>query len=71
MDAAALKDKLQARLVALQAQRAELVTNTQAQLARFDAQIGAIRNLAQNWETLTIEQALEALEQAGVGLKVG
>ena len=65
-----LKDKLQARYVALQAQRAELLTRHTGELATLDGQIAALRTLAQQWDTMTVEQALTALEQTGIRLEL-
>lgn len=65
-----LKQKLIDRLTALQTQRSEKATEFSAQLARYDAQIVALRNLAQNWDTLTVEQALAGMEQTGVTLEL-
>lgn len=66
--ALALRQRLQERFAALQAQRAEKAAKYQADLAAIDAQIAALRTLAQNWDTLTLDQALAALEQTGVRL---
>lgn len=63
-----LKQKLIDRFTALQTQRSEKAAEFQAQLAKYDSQIAALRTLAQQWDTMTVEQALTALEQTGVTL---
>lgn len=65
-----LKQKLQDRLQALQAHRQETAQRAQAQLAAIDGQIDAIKTLAQQWDTLTVDQALAALNQAGILLEL-
>jgi len=63
-----LKQKLIDRLTALQTQRSERAAEFQAQLAKLDDQIAALRTLAQNWDTLTVDQALADLAQTGITL---
>jgi hypothetical protein len=63
-----LKAKLQDRFQALTKQRAEKAASFAAQLAAIDAQIDALRSLAQNWDTFTVDQALAALDQTGITL---
>jgi hypothetical protein len=63
-----LKAKLQDRFQALTKQRAEKAAAFAAQLALIDAQIDALRSLAQNWDTFTVDQALAALDQTGITL---
>jgi hypothetical protein len=65
-----LKQKLIERLTALQTQRSEKAAEFQGQLARYDEQITAIRDLAQSWDTLTVDQALAALEKTGIRLEL-
>jgi len=65
-----LKAKLSERLAALQAQRAEKAAEFAAILALIDAQITAIRDLAQNWDTYTVDQALAKLAETGVRLEL-
>lgn len=63
---AELKEKLQRRLAALMTQRSERVAAFNAELAELDKQITAIRNLAQQWDSLTVEQGITLLNQTGV-----
>lgn len=65
-----LKDKLQARFLALQKQRTEMVARQAGELATLDGQISALRTLAQNWDSMTVEQALTALDQTGIRLEL-
>jgi hypothetical protein len=65
-----LKQKLIERLTALQTQRSEKAAEFQGQLARYDEQITAIRDLAQSWDTLTVDEALAALDKTGIHLEL-
>jgi len=65
-----LKAKLLDRYNALRVQRAEKAAEFQAIIAKIDAQIAALQNLAQNWDTLTVDEALAGLEQTGVTLEL-
>jgi hypothetical protein len=70
MNAAELKAKLQARATALQTHRAELVARCDAQVAQLDTQLAAIRALAQNWDTYTVEQAITKLAETGLAMEI-
>jgi len=63
-----LKQKLLDRYTALQTQRSEKALEFQGILAHYDDQIAALRTLAQQWDTMTVDQALTALEQTGITL---
>jgi hypothetical protein len=63
-----LRERLVERRRALLIQRAEKAADFARQLAVIDAQIAAIQSLAQNWDTLTLDQALAQLELTGVSL---
>ena len=65
-----LKDKLLARFTGLQTRRSELIARHAGEIATLDEQIAALRTLAQQWDTLTVEQALAALEKTGIRLDV-
>lgn len=65
-----LKQKLIERAQALQAQRTERAAQYAGDLAAMDAKLVALRDLAQNWDTYTVEQALAKLAQTGVDLEV-
>ena len=65
-----LKDKLQERFLALQKQRAEIVARQAGEIATIDGHINALRTLAQQWDSMTVEQALTALEQTGIRLEL-
>lgn len=65
-----LKQQLIDRLTKLQTQRSEKAAEFAAILAKYDAQIQAIRDLAQNWDSLTIDQALAELAQTGITLEL-
>jgi hypothetical protein len=65
-----VKQKLVDRLAALQTQRSEKAAEFAGQLAKIDDQITALRTLAQSWDTLTVDQALAALEKTGVTLEL-
>lgn len=65
-----LKEKLIDRLKALQAQRNEKAGEFAAAIARYDDQITAIRDLAQAWDTLTLDQAILALEKVGISFDI-
>lgn len=61
-----LKAQLVDRFTKLQAQRAEKAAEFAAQLAMLDDQIATLRDLAQRWESLTVDQALDAVARAGI-----
>lgn len=65
-----LKQKLVERLTALQSQRSEKQAEFSAILARYDAQITAIRDLAQTWDSITVDQALTKLADTGINLEL-
>lgn len=66
--ASPLKTKLQDRFQALTMQRAEKVAQFAAIIAAIDSQLDALRSLAQNWDTYTVDEALATLERTGVTL---
>lgn len=61
-----LKDQLIDRFTKLQTLRSERAADFAAQLARLDQQISELRTLAQQWDTMTVDQALAAVERAGI-----
>ena len=63
-----LKQKLIDRFAALKTQRDEKAAQFAAELASIDAQLAALRDLAQNWDTLTVDQALAELAATGIRL---
>lgn len=65
-----LKQKLIDRGVALKAHRDELAARYTAELSTLDARIQALRDLALNWDTLTVDQALAQLDATGVLLEL-
>lgn len=65
-----IKDSLADRLDKLNAKRVALVAQQTAELADLDNKIAACANLLAKWDTLTIDQALYALTQTGVRLRL-
>ena len=65
-----LRPRLVERVRELKAKRAEMVATAQQQVATLDAQITAAETLATTWDTLTPDQALTLVEQAGLRLEV-
>jgi len=65
-----LKDKLIERRTALQSQRTEKQAEFAAILAHYDSQIAALQILAQNWDSLTLDQALAKLTETGISLEL-
>ena len=63
-----LKQKLVDRFTALKTQRDEKAAQFASELAAIDAQLAALRSLSLNWDTLTVDQALAALDQTGIRL---
>lgn len=65
-----LRQQLIDRVKGLAAQRAELAARTNRELANLDTQITAANALARQWDTLTPDQALALVEQAGLRVEV-
>lgn len=65
-----LKEKLEQRFFALQKHRQEIVLRQRSELATLDEQIAALRDLAQQWDTMTVDEALAALDKTGIRLDV-
>jgi hypothetical protein len=65
-----LREQLGNRLAALRKQRTEKAATFAGELSRIDAQVTAIQSLAQNWDTLTLDEALALLAQTGVSLEL-
>jgi hypothetical protein len=63
------RDRLNARKLALEKNRAEVQAQCDAQLARIDTQITTCANLLANWDRLTVDQALAGLAQTGVNIR--
>jgi len=57
------------RLAKLRTRRQDVVQQRAAELARVDEQISFTQTLIDNWDTLTIDQALAALDKAGIRLR--
>jgi hypothetical protein len=68
--AAELKTRLQERALGLQKQRAEVQASCDARLAHLDQQLAAVRQLAQNWDTMSLDEAIGLLAETGVTLEV-
>ena len=65
-----LKEKLQQRFLALQRQKTEVLARHAGELATLNEQIDALRTLAQQWDTMSVDEALAALDKTGVRLDV-
>lgn len=65
-----MKVLLQERVRRLQKQRADLDARAVDQLRRLDTQVASLDALLRQWDTLTVEQALRALSDAGLTIKV-
>lgn len=65
-----LRDKLTQRVAALMTQRENITRKYQGEINTIDTQLAACRDLAQNWDTYTITQALAVLVQTGVRLQL-
>lgn len=65
-----LKEKLTDRFKALKAHRDELAARYSAEIATLDQRLQALQLLAQQWDTLTVEQALAQLDATGIVLEV-
>lgn len=64
------KTEVEARLTRLQRRRAEVALERAQQLNRLDAQIARVQALIDAWDTMTIDEALTALDQAGLRVRV-
>jgi hypothetical protein len=64
------KQQLVDRLARLQTRRQQVARQRAAELARIDEQITFTQGLIDNWDTFSIEEALVALDRAGIALKV-
>ena len=65
-----LRDDLTARLQKLQAHRASVVTRHAAELTALDRQIAGASALLAKWDTFTVDEALRAVETAGLRLRI-
>lgn len=65
-----LKEQVGERMQRLMKQRDELAARSADQLAQLDKQITALKALGKNWDTLTIEQGLVAVEAAGLRVEI-
>jgi hypothetical protein len=64
------KELLTERLQRLQARRQQVARQRAAELARIDEQITFTQGLLDNWDTFTIDEALQAAQRAGLDIKV-
>lgn len=65
-----MKDALVHRLAQLQDQRAKVVQTATAKVAELDKWLAALTSLLANWDTLTIDQAFAAADQAGLHIRI-
>lgn len=65
-----LREDLASRLAKLQAQRAEIAQKHGRELAALDRQIAGTTQLLAKWDTFTVDEALAAVESAGLKLRV-
>lgn len=65
-----LKEKLIDHAKALKAHRDELAARYAAEIATLDARLQALQDLAAQWDTLTVDQALTKLNATGIQLEI-
>ena len=65
-----MKAIVEERIRRLIKRRAELEARTVDELTRLDQQIAPLEKLVAQWDRLTVDQALKAVADAGLTLKV-
>ena len=65
-----MKPLLDARVRALIKRRTEIEARAMDELTRLDQQIVALDRLIRQWDSVTLDQALKAVSDAGLTIKV-
>ena len=65
-----MKPLLEVRVRALMKRRTEIEARAMDELTRLDQQIVALDRLIRQWDSVTLDQALKAVSDAGLTIKV-